>query len=162
MNEAQIMRAMSSTRGDYVNRVERELIGALRLFYEKRLAKQNGRKYRSTFRRIHQLGRLLDETVVAEILRPIRGFTDRRAAFDEAVVETRGVDAVIRRGVERDFRRDYGPDFVGLNAVDAAKFWRVVTASVTPIFDWIEAGRRGRCPGPRVSAIGRASATEAR
>ncbi len=100
------------------------LIGAIIEFYKATLATKNGRtKWVKHW--MSEVKQLVETRLVAEILHPVRGFKDRRKAFDEAVAELRTRDASFRRFAEHTVKKDYKLTKTkeGLDDDDTAAFW---------------------------------------
>ena len=68
---------MAYRRSDFKNKVESPLTGAIVEFYKARLARKNGQT-RWVEPWLSEVRRLVGTDLVAELLHPIRGFTDRR------------------------------------------------------------------------------------
>jgi hypothetical protein len=72
-----------------------------------------------------EVKQLVDRSLPAEILHPIRGFRDRSKAFAEAVAEIKAGDAGYRRYAETTIVKDdkLRKVKVGLDDADTAAFW---------------------------------------
>jgi hypothetical protein len=116
--------AMAYKREDFKNKVESHLTGAIVEFYKATLAKKNGQtKWVQHWMR--EVKQLLDRNLPFEMLHPIRGFTDRRKAFAEAVAEIKSMDANYRRYAESTIKKDYNLTKLKLTIddEDTAAFW---------------------------------------
>jgi di/tripeptidase len=116
--------AMAYKRVDFKNKIESHLTGAVVEFYKATLAKKNGQS-RWVQHWMTEVKNLVETKLVAEILHPIRGFKDRRKAFDEAVAEIKAGDASYRRYAETTIKRDYKLTKLKetLDEADTAAFW---------------------------------------
>jgi hypothetical protein len=138
---ARLLANLAYNRDEFVNRTESQLIRAMHLFYEARLAKKNGKlKHLLFYVGKPDAAHILDTALASELRHPIRGFTGRRKVFAQATRETKSVEPRIRRGVEAAFLRDYGMDALHakINACDAADFWALVDVYVQPVLASIE------------------------
>ena len=119
-----LKQAMAYPRAEFKNKVQGHLIGAIIEFYKATLATKNGQtKWVKHW--LSEVKQLVETKLVAEILHPVRGFKDRRKAFDEAVAEIKTRDASFRRYAEHTVKRDYKltKTKVGLGDDDTAAFW---------------------------------------
>jgi hypothetical protein len=130
---AKIRSAMAYAREDFKNKVEEHLSGALLEFYKARLAQKNG-QIRWVDHWLSEVRRLLELSLVAALLHPIRGFRDRRKALDEAIGEIKAVDAGYRRTAENVIKRDYAVVKLKrrLDDDDATAFWEMVETATAP------------------------------
>jgi hypothetical protein len=130
---ARIRSAMAYAPEDFKNKVEEHLSGALLEFYKARLAQKNG-QIRWIEHWMGEVSRLLERSLVAALLHPIRGFRDRRKALDEAIEEIKAIDAGYRRTAENVVKRDYGMAKLRrrLDDEDANAFWEMVETAVAP------------------------------
>jgi hypothetical protein len=130
---ARIRSAIAYPREDFKNKVEEHLSGALLEFYKARLAQKNG-QIRWVEHWMGEVRRLLELSLVAALLHPIRGFRDRRKALDEAIEEMRAIDSGYRRTAENVVKRDYGIAKLRrrLEDEDTLAFWEMVETTVAP------------------------------
>ena len=79
--------------------------------------------------------RLLEFSLVAALVHPIRGFRGRRKAFEEAIGEMRAVDAGFRRAAENTVKRDYKITKLKrrVDDEDTAAFWEMVETTSEPV-----------------------------
>jgi hypothetical protein len=96
---------MAYSRQTFKNRVEEKIGGALLDFYKAECAEANGQtRWVEHWR--SEAGRLLGELQVV-LLHEIRGFKDRRRAFNEVIQYVRSKDASYRRIAEAAVKRDF-------------------------------------------------------
>lgn len=126
--------AMAYKRQDFVNKVQEHVGGALLEFYKAQCAAKNGQTrwvqhWRSAVKT------LLDRNLVATLLHPIRGFTNRRLAFDRAVAELELADEGYRTTAQNTVLRDYGLKKlkVKLDDSDTKAFWQRVESAVKTV-----------------------------
>jgi hypothetical protein len=130
---ARIVELMAYKRRDFVNKVQEYVGRAYIEFYTQRLATKNGQtewvQHWQT-----EVRNLLERNLVAALIHPIRGFTDRRKAFDAAMAELRARDASYRVVATNTIKRDYGLGNlkVHLDDQDEADFWANVAHAVEP------------------------------
>jgi hypothetical protein len=131
---ARILSGMAYAREDFKNKVEEHLSGALLEFYKARLAQKNG-QFRWVDHWLGEVRRLLELSLVAALIHPIRGFRDRRKAFEEATFEMKAVDAGFRRAAENTVKRDYKITKLKrrVDDEDQAAFWEMVEVAATPV-----------------------------
>jgi hypothetical protein len=124
---------MAYKRSEYKNKIESPLTGAIVEFYKATLARKNAQT-RWVDHWMSEVEQHLQTKLVAEILHPIRGFTDRRKAFDEAVVEIKHGDGSYRRYAEHTVKRDYklAKLRAKLDEADTAAFWKLVEDAAEP------------------------------
>lgn len=138
---ARVLRAMAYSRNAFKNKLEEHIGGAYLEFYKARLAQKNGQtKWVEHWNT--EVRQLLDRNLVAAMLHEIRGFKDRRKAYDEVRVALKVKDAGYRKAAESTVLNDYGlrKVRVPLDARDTADFWLLVeraaenglTATQTP------------------------------
>ena len=127
---------MAYARDDFKNKVEEHLSGALLEFYKARLAQKNG-QIRWVEHWMGEVRRLLELSLVAALLHPIRGFRDRRKALNEAIDEIKAVDAGYRRTAENVIKRDYGLAKARrrVDDEDTSAFWEMVANATAPALD---------------------------
>jgi|SRR5580700_8565806 hypothetical protein len=130
---ARIQSGMAYAREDFKNKVEEHLSGALLEFYKARLAQKNG-QIRWVDHWMGEVARLLELSLVAALLHPVRGFRDRRKALDEAIVELKAIDAGYRRTAENVIKRDYKIAKLRrhLDDEDTTAFWETVETAAAP------------------------------
>jgi hypothetical protein len=133
---AKIRSAIAYAREDFKNKVEEHLSGALLEFYKARLAQKNA-QIRWVEHGMGEVRRLLELSLVAALLHPIRGFRDRRKALDEAIEELKAIDSGYRRTAENVIKRDYRVTKLRkrLDDEDAVAFWELVETAVAPALD---------------------------
>lgn len=128
--------AMAYDRRAFVNKVQEHLGGALLEFYKAQSATKNGqtrwvKHWRS------EVEQLLEHGLVTALLHPIRGFTDRRKAFDLAAREIQVSDASYRTTAQNQVKRDFRLKRlrVELDDQDTKAFWRKVedVVATTPL-----------------------------
>lgn len=130
---AHIVEAIAYKRQDFVNKVQEYVGGAYVDFYMQRLATKNGQtewvQHWQT-----EVRNLLERNLVAALIHPIKGFSDRRKAFDAAMAELRARDASYRLVATNTIKPDYGlPKLkVHLDDQDEADFWAAVAHAVEP------------------------------
>jgi hypothetical protein len=124
---------MARTRSAFKDKIVGHLSGAIGEFYKARLAAKNG-QLRWVAHWSTEAERLINYTLVAEVLHTVKGFTDRRKAFAEAAKEIRRDDARYRRYAEGAVKRDFQLTKLraGLDATDTQDFWVLVHAAVEP------------------------------
>ncbi len=132
---ARYIRAMAYKRSDFKNKVQGHLVGAIVESYKASLAKKNGQSEWVS----HWEGEVdqLLKQLVREILHPIRGFTSRRKAFEEAVVEIQSTDKSYRTYAENTVCKDYGLGKLKyhLDSQDTRAFWDRVDKVVEPALE---------------------------
>lgn len=127
--------AMAYRRNDFKNKVEEHLGGALLEFYKSQLAEKNGytkwvRHWRSEVRQ------LLTRSLVATLLHEVRGFKDRRKAFDEVVLVLRAEDHGYRRASTHQVTRDFEVRKLRhpLSDEDTEEFWAQVKKATDAVW----------------------------
>jgi len=124
---ARIVEVMAYTRRDFVNKVQEYVGRAYIEFYAQRLATKNGQtewvQHWQT-----EVRNLLERNLVAALIHPIKGFSDRRKVFDASMAELRARDASYRVVATNTIKRDYGLAKlkVHLDDEDEADFWAAV------------------------------------
>lgn len=121
---------MAYRREQFKNKVEEHVSGALLEHYKARLAKKNGQS-KWVDHWTTEVHRLVERSMVAALVHPIRGFTDRRRATREAFDEIRANDAAYRRVATNIVKRDFGLTKVKkpLDDTDTEAFWSIVDAA---------------------------------
>jgi hypothetical protein len=124
---ARVLRAMAYDRNAFKDKLEEHIGGAYLEFYKARLAEKNGQT-RWVQHWNTEVRRLLDRGLVAAMLHEIRGFKDRRKAYDEVRTALKAKDAGYRKAAENTVLKDYGlrKVRVPLDAEDTADFWKLV------------------------------------
>jgi hypothetical protein len=120
-------------RSAFKKKVTAHLSGALTEFYKARLATKNGQtKWVEHW--MNEVKRLINLELSEALTEPIRGFTDRRKAFDEAVADIKKDDVSFRHYAETTVKKDYRLTKVRipLNANDTDDFWTLVDDVVVP------------------------------
>ena len=127
MTPDQLLAAMAYKREPFKNKVEEHVGGALLEHYKARLAEKNGHTKRVEHWTT-EMTRLVERSVVAALVHPIRGFTDRRRAAREAFEEIKANDAAYRRVATNIVKRDFGLTKVKkpLDDADTDAFWTMV------------------------------------
>lgn len=130
---ARVLKAMAYDRAAFRAKVREHVGGAWLEFYKARLAEKNGqtkwvRHWRS------EVKTLLERSLVAALLYPIRGFKDRSKAFEAEITELKKADSGYRRTAENTVVRDYGLRKVRthLDDEDAEAFWAWVKMAAEP------------------------------
>jgi hypothetical protein len=136
---------MAYKRNDFKDKVKECLSGAIVEFYKARLALKNGQT-KWTVHWMTEVKQLVDRKLPEEIRHSVRGFTDRRKAFDEAANEIRVDDDSFRRRAEGIVKKDYGLSRVRekLDPEDTAEFWSRVAAAVDVAFAVLRSARSSR------------------
>lgn len=122
---------MAYDRQTFKNRAMEKIDGALLEFYKARLAELNGQtKWIKHWK--GEVERLVYLELQAIVLRPIKGYWDRRKAVNEVVAELRTADFGYRRVAENTFKRYYGLSKIRqkLPPEVTDEFYGMVTAAV--------------------------------
>lgn len=130
---ARVLHAMAYNRVTFGAKVREYAGGAWLEFYKARLAEKNGqtkwvRHWKS------EVKTLLERSLVAALLYPVKGFKDRRKAFEAELAELQKSDSGYRRTAENIVLRDYGLRRLKahLEDSDAADFWAAVHHAAEP------------------------------
>jgi hypothetical protein len=136
---------MAYKRNDFKDKVKECLSGAIVEFYKARLALKNGRT-KWTVHWMTEVKQLVDRRLPEEIRHNVRGFTDRRKAFDEAAKEIQEDDERFRRRAGGIVKKDYGLRKLRekLAPEDTAEFWSRVDAAVDVSFAVLRSMRSSR------------------
>jgi hypothetical protein len=124
---ARVLRAMAYDRNGFKDKLEEHIGGAYLEFYKARLATKNKQtewvQHWNT-----EVRQLLDRNLVGAMLHSIRGFTDRRKAYEQVRTMLRARDAGYRRAAETIVLKDYGLRKVRipLDDQDMEDFWILV------------------------------------
>lgn len=123
----QILKAMTYQREEYKNKIQSHLTGAIIAFYKVRLAKKNGQT-RWVAHWMTEVKSLIEHQLVYEILHAIRGFRDRRQAYEQAVKEFQANDSSYRRYAATIVKKDFKLVTLkhALDDTDTAAFWEYV------------------------------------
>jgi len=130
---ARVLYAMAYDRATFRSKVRQHVSGAWLEFYKARLAEKNGQtKWVRHWKT--EVKTLLERSLVAELLYPIKGFKDRNKAFDAEIAELKKVDSGYRTTARNTVLRDYGLKKVRyeLDDEDAADFWKLVERAARP------------------------------
>ena len=101
-----ILTKMAYNRETFKNKVEEKVGGALLENYKAVLATLNGQT--RWVRHWHaEVDRLLDSELVVVLLHTIKGFTDRKKAANEVVVQLRASDVRYQRSAEHIIKKDF-------------------------------------------------------
>jgi hypothetical protein len=133
---ARVLKAMAYDRVTFRSKVREHVGGAWLEFYKARLAEKNGQtKWVRHWKT--EVKTLLERSLVAALLYPIKGFKDRSKAFAAELAELQKSDAGYRSTAENTVKRDYGLKKVRvhLDDQDAAEFWKLVERSARPALD---------------------------
>lgn len=126
---ARFIRAMAYKREDFKNKIESHLIGAIVHFYKITLAQKHGHK-QDIAHWNKEINRFLKEEMVYELLHSIRGFKDRRTAFNEAVEEIKNNDTSYKKYAETLIKKNYRlPKLKNkITEQDTEMFWKQVNS----------------------------------
>lgn len=133
--DKRLVKAMAFSRSDFKDRCESHLTGALREFYKARLGAKN-----SLLTWVDHWDRevdsLLNRALVTAILHSVKGFSDKRKAFDEACRIVASKDANLRRITDFEVCRDFNltKPRKPIDDSDTKAFWGMVEESVGHLF----------------------------
>lgn len=122
-----ILRAMAYDRNAFKDKLEEHIGGAYLEFYKARLAEKNAQtKWVDHWK--GEVRQLLDRNLVAAMLHEIRGFKDRRKAYEQVRAAMKAKDVGYRKAAQNTVLKDYGlrKVRVPLNDDDTADFWKLV------------------------------------
>ena len=121
---AKRLTAMAFKRETYKDKIESHLLGALGEFYKAALAEKNGLTTWNEHWR-EESRYLIEVAMTSELRHSIRGFKDRRKAFEEACQIIKDGDKSSRTFAENTVKTDYGLRKVkrSLTDQDTARFW---------------------------------------
>lgn len=131
---ARILKAMAYNRQTFKDKVEEHIGGALLEFYKAQLAEKNGyTKWVQHWR--SEVKTLLERSLVAALLHQIRGFKDRKKAFNEVIGHIKSVDRGYRVAAENQVTRDFEVKKLkaGLDDKDTDAFWTLVDRASEPV-----------------------------
>jgi hypothetical protein len=131
---ARFIQAMAYNRQAFKDKLEEHLNGALLEFYKAELAEKNGyTKWVKHWR--SEVKTLLERSLYTALIHDIRGFTDRKKAFDEVVKIVKGKDRTHRTVAENQVTRDFKVKRlkVKLNDRDTKAFWLSVKKATDPV-----------------------------
>jgi hypothetical protein len=131
----EILYKMAHTRERFKSRVEEKIAGALYEFYKAECAVGNGQtRWVEHWR--HESERLLGELQIA-LLHAIRGFKDKRKAFNEVVEYITSKDRSFRRLTENTVRKDFKLKKLkfGVPEESTKRFWALVAKSANEVLD---------------------------
>ena len=122
-----LLQAMAYDRNDFVNKIEHHLVGAIAEFYKSTLAKKNGQTD-LIYHWMTEVDRLINMEMPREIRHNIRGFRDRRKAFETAISEVQSNDKSHRKYAEGQVKKDFKLPKLQhmLNDSDTEAFWVAV------------------------------------
>lgn len=124
---------MAYDRAKFRDKVREYVGGAWLEFYKARLAEKNGQtKWVRHWKT--EVKVLLERSLVAALLYPIKGFKDRSKAFEAELAELKKSDSGYRTTAENTILRDYGlrKVRVHLDDQDARDFWDLVERAAEP------------------------------
>lgn len=131
---ARILKAMAYNRQTFKDKVEEHIGGALLEFYKAQLAEKNGytewvKHWRS------EVKTLLERSLVAALLHDIKGFKNRKKAFDEVVTHVQSKDRGYRVAAENQVTRDFEVKRLkaDLDDKDTDAFWVLVDRASEPV-----------------------------
>jgi hypothetical protein len=130
---ARVLKAMAYDRATFRAKVREHVGGAWLEFYKARLAEKNGQtKWVRHWKT--EVKTLLERSLVAALLYPIKGFKDRSKALAAELAELAKADSGYRRTAENTVLRDYGLRRLGvhLDDQDAEDFWKLVNLAAEP------------------------------
>jgi len=133
---ARILKAMAYKRQAFKDKVEEHLGGALLEFYKAQLAEKNGyKKWVEHWRT--EVKNLLERALVATLFHDIRGFKNRRKAFDEVVASIKKKDRGYHTAAEHQITRDFEVRKirVPLDEEDTRRFWDYVARIADPVLE---------------------------
>lgn len=133
---ARVLKAMAYDRATFRSKIREHVGGAWLEFYKARLAEKNGQtKWVRHWK--GEVKALLERSLVAALLYPVRGFRDRDKAFAAELAELAKSDAGYRRTAENTILRDYGLRKLRfhLDDQDAADFWELVERAARPALE---------------------------
>jgi hypothetical protein len=124
---ARLIAALAYTREDFKNKIELHLVGAIVEFYRARLAKKNAQP-RWVDLQMSEVKSLIEHKLVYEIIHPIRGFKDRRRAYEQAVSEIKAGDKSYRKYAATSLKKDFKLTklTLPLDDGDTERFWKCV------------------------------------
>jgi hypothetical protein len=134
-----VLKAMAYKRQTFKDRVEEHISGAILEFYKAQLAEKNGytewvKHWRT------EVKNLLERSLVAALFHDIRGFKNRKKAFDEVVISIKGKDRGYRTAAKHQVTRDFEVRKLktDLDDNDTKAFWALVKRATDPVFQAIK------------------------
>lgn len=133
ISPTRLLAAIAYEREQFKNKVAEHVGGALLEHYKARLAKKNG-ETKWVDHWTSETTTLVDRSMVAALVHPIRGFKDRGRAAHEAFDEIKANDAAYRRVARNIVKRDFGLTKVKkpLDDGDTDAFWAMVERAAEP------------------------------
>jgi hypothetical protein len=119
-----LLQAMAYDRNTFKDRIEEHISGAWLEFYKARLAIKNGQT-EWVDHWMKEVKSLLDRNLITVIKHEVRGFKNRRKAFDEVVAVMKPKDRSYQHTAEHVIKRDFKLQKLQekLDSQDFNEFW---------------------------------------